>query len=51
MSTMQVNLNKVYNDPLVYYGVQVPDLNSSNVYYVNYLKVHVAHPDLGQPFE
>ena len=39
MTTMQANLNKVYNDPLVYYGVQVPDVNSSNVYYISYLKV------------
>jgi hypothetical protein len=47
MTKMQVNVNKVYNDPLVYYGVQVPDVNSSNVYYVNYLKVTLNHQTWG----
>lgn len=47
MTTMQTNLNKVYNDPLVYYGVQVPDVNSSNVYYISYLKVSFLHQTWG----
>lgn len=39
MTTMRVNANKVYNDPAVYYGLQVPDVNSSNVFHVSYLTV------------
>ena len=51
INSMKTNVDKVYGDSLVYQSIQIPDVNSTNVLYVSYLKVCASnHRGAGKHF-